>query len=64
VTLGITGITVMLPSIALRIEGRRYSELNALSPTPVDVTEVRAPDGSGARYGPDGKFIGLLEPNR
>jgi RHS repeat-associated protein len=26
------------------------------------VTEVRAPDGRGVRYGPDGKFIGFLEP--
>jgi RHS repeat-associated protein len=26
------------------------------------VTEVRAPDGRGLRYGPDGKFIGFLEP--
>jgi RHS repeat-associated protein len=27
------------------------------------ITEVRAPDGRGVRYGPDGNFIGLLEPN-
>lgn len=26
------------------------------------VTEVRAPDGRGVRYGPDGKMIGFLEP--
>ena len=28
------------------------------------VTEVRAPDGRGVRYGADGKFIGFLEPNK
>jgi hypothetical protein len=28
------------------------------------VTEVRAPDGRGLRYGPDGKFIGFLEPQK
>jgi filamentous hemagglutinin len=27
-----------------------------------EVTEIRAPDGRGVRYGPDGKFIGFLEP--
>ncbi len=27
-----------------------------------EVTEVRAPDGRGLRYGPDGKLIGFLEP--
>ncbi|RQF75807.1 two-partner secretion system putative hemagglutinin TpsA2 [Pseudomonas aeruginosa] len=27
-----------------------------------EVTEVRAPDGRGLRYGSDGKFIGFLEP--
>jgi RHS repeat-associated protein len=29
-----------------------------------EVTEIRAPDGRGIRYGADGKFIGLLEPNK
>lgn len=29
-----------------------------------DVTEVRAPDGRGVRYGADGRFIGFLEPTR
>jgi filamentous hemagglutinin len=29
-----------------------------------EVTEVRAPDGRGVRYGADGKFIGFLEPNK
>jgi len=28
------------------------------------VTEVRAPDGRGVRYGADGKFINFLEPNK
>lgn len=28
------------------------------------VTEVRAPDGRGVRYGADGKLIGFLEPNK
>lgn len=28
------------------------------------VTEVRAPDGRGVRYGADGKFIGFLEPKK
>ena len=28
------------------------------------VTEVRAPDGRGVRYGADGKFIGFMEPNK
>jgi RHS repeat-associated protein len=28
-----------------------------------DVTEVRAPDGRGVRYGPDVQFLGFLEPN-
>nr|WP_272884265.1 hemagglutinin repeat-containing protein [Stutzerimonas stutzeri] len=27
-----------------------------------EVTEIRAPDGRGLRYGSDGKFIGFLEP--
>ena len=27
-----------------------------------EVTEIRAPDGRGLRYGPDGQFIGFLEP--
>ena len=26
------------------------------------VTDIRAPDGRGVRYGPNGKFIGFLEP--
>ncbi|MFM7066737.1 MAG: FG-GAP repeat domain-containing protein, partial [Gammaproteobacteria bacterium] len=27
-----------------------------------DVTEIRAPDGRGLRYGSDGRFLGFLEP--